>query len=60
MHQQAPPLLSAPHSNVVPQRPQARRRSGKRCSVGAGIIVALLGVIARKINHPVVTALRQA
>jgi hypothetical protein len=44
----------------VPQRPQARRRSGKPDSVGAGIIVALLGVIAREINHPVMTALRQA
>jgi hypothetical protein len=49
-----------PHANAVPQRPQARWRSGKPGSVGAGIIVALLGVIARKINHPVVTALRRA
>jgi hypothetical protein len=60
VHQQAPPLPPVPHSNAVPQRPQARRRSGKPGSVGAGIIVALLGVIAGEINHPVVTALRQA
>jgi len=59
VHQQAPPLPPAPHSNAVPQRPQARRRSGKPGSVGAGIIVALLGVIAREINHPGVTGLRQ-
>ena len=55
--QSLPPV---PHSNAVPQRLQARRRSGRLCSVGSGIIIALLGVIAREINHPVVTALRQA
>jgi hypothetical protein len=43
----------------VPQRGQARRREGNLESVCALIIVALLGVIAREINHPGVTGLRQ-
>jgi hypothetical protein len=58
MHQHAP--ASAPHSNEEPQRPQVRRRSGNRDSVGARLMVALLGVIAREINHPGVTGLRQS
>ena len=55
MRRALPPV---PHSNAAPQRAQARRRSGKPIG-GAGIIAALLGVIAGKINHPGVTALRQ-
>jgi len=56
MHQHAP--SPAPHSNAVPQWAQARRRKGRLLS-GAGIIGALSGVIIAKINHLVVTALRQ-
>ena len=55
MHQHAPAL--APHSNDVPQRAQARRWSGNVESVGA--MLALSGVIARKINHAGMTVLRQ-
>jgi hypothetical protein len=44
---------------AAPQRSQRSWRSGKLRSAGAGIIVALLGIIGRQINHPVVTALRQ-
>ena len=57
MHQQTPAL--APHSNDVPQRAQARRRSGNVESVGARIIMALSGVMAGKINHAWMTGLRQ-
>jgi len=57
MHQQAP--ASAPHSNDVPQRAQARRRSGNVESVRARLILALSGVIAGEINHAAVTVLRQ-
>jgi hypothetical protein len=57
MHQHAPAL--APHSNDVPQRAQARRRSGNVESVGARLISALSGVIAGKINHAGMTVLRQ-
>jgi hypothetical protein len=59
MHQHEPVLPLVPHSNAVPQRPQARRRRGRLCSVGTGIIVAILGVIGREINHSVVSALRR-
>ena len=58
MHQQPPSRPPVPHSNAVPQRAQARRREGNLESVCALIIVALLGVIAREINHPGVTGLR--
>jgi hypothetical protein len=57
MHQQAP--ASAPHSNAVPQRTQAMRRSGKVDRFAVALIAALLGVIAGKINHAGMTALRQ-
>jgi hypothetical protein len=58
MHQHVPVLPSVPHSNAVPQRAQARRRRGSPCAVGV-VIVSLLGIIVREINHPLVTALRQ-
>jgi hypothetical protein len=57
MHQHAPAL--APHSNDVPQRVQAMRRSGTVESVWARLICALSGVIACEINHAEVTVLRQ-
>jgi hypothetical protein len=58
MHQHVPVLSLVPHSNVVPQRAQARRRSGRPCAIGV-VIVSLSGIIAGEINHPVVSALRQ-
>jgi hypothetical protein len=57
MHQHAPAL--APHSNDVPQRAQARRRSGNVESVGDRLMLALSGVIAGKINQAGMTGLRQ-
>jgi hypothetical protein len=61
MHQHAPVLLPlpVPHSNDVPQRAQARRRSGNIESVDARLISALSGVMAGKINHVGMTGLRQ-
>jgi hypothetical protein len=59
MHQHPPSRPPVPQSNAVPQRAQARRRERNLESVCALIIVALLGVIAREINHPGVTGLRQ-
>jgi hypothetical protein len=59
MHQHPPSRPPAPHSNAVPQRAQARRRKGILDSADAAVIVALLGVIAREINHPGMTGLRQ-
>jgi hypothetical protein len=61
MHQHVPVLLPlpVPHSNDVPQRAQARRRSGNIESVGARLISPLSGVMARKINHAEMTALRR-
>jgi len=60
MHQQPPSRPPVPQSNDVPQRAQARRRRASLGSVGAGIIMSLLGVIAREINHPGVTGLRRS
>ena len=57
MHQHAPAL--APHSNDAPQRAQAMRCSGRAESVEVRLIVALSGVIARKINHAGMTVLRR-
>jgi hypothetical protein len=56
MHQQVPSALALPHWNAAPQRAQASWRSGK---VRAGIIVALSGGIAGKINHAAVSSLRR-
>jgi hypothetical protein len=56
MHQQLPSALALPHWNAAPQRAQASFRSGK---VRAGIMVALSGGIAGKINHAAVTSLRR-
>ena len=61
MHQHVPVLLPlpVPHSNDVPQRTQARRRSGYVESAEARLISALSGVMAGKINHARMTVLRQ-
>jgi hypothetical protein len=59
MHQHAPLTPPVPQSNAVPQRAQARRRRGKTDWLGAGIIAALSGGIARKINHADMTGLGQ-
>ena len=59
MHQQPPLSPPVPQSNAAPQRAQARRRRGKADWLGAGIIAALSGDIARKINHADMTGLRQ-
>jgi hypothetical protein len=60
MHQHVSPLLPpVPHSNALPQRPQAIRRSGRFCPEGGVVIASSWGVIDREINHSVVTALRR-
>jgi hypothetical protein len=57
MHQHAP--AAAPHSNTTPHFAQARLRKSDCESVGGGIIGTLSSVIAGKINHAGVTALRR-
>jgi hypothetical protein len=60
MHQHAPPFLPpVPQSNGVPQPAQVRRRCGNVVWPGTGIIATLSEVIAGKINHAEVAALRQ-
>jgi hypothetical protein len=39
MHQQAWAALPLPQSNAVPQRPQVRRRKGRLCAAGAGVMM---------------------
>jgi hypothetical protein len=56
MHQQLPSAPAVPHSKAVLQRSQVSVRSGK---VLAGIIAALSGFIAGKINRAGMTALRR-
>jgi hypothetical protein len=56
MHQHEPSAALLPHWNVAPQRSQASSRNGNE---RAGIIAALSGVIAGKINHAGMTALRR-
>jgi hypothetical protein len=56
MHQQEPSASLLPHWKVAPHRTQASCRSGNELS---GIIGPLSGVIAGKINHVGVTALRR-
>jgi hypothetical protein len=59
MHQQPPFLPPLPQSNGLLQRAQVRRRCGKVVWSGTGIIAPLSGVIAGKINHAEVVALRR-
>jgi len=56
MHQHVPSASALPHANETPQRAQTSFRNG---SEAEGIIGALSGGIAGKINHAWMTALRR-